>query len=67
MSNAHLKDLDVEIFDDDDFYHQVSLHLLSKCKVFKERHLDMLRVLYFFFPIIQLRVYGREAVAKRNV
>ncbi|KAM3854703.1 protein AATF [Vipera latastei] len=30
MSNAHLKDLDVEIFDDDDFYHQLLRELIER-------------------------------------
>ncbi|XP_034290503.1 protein AATF [Pantherophis guttatus] len=30
MSNAHLKDLDEEIFDDDDFYHQLLRELIER-------------------------------------
>ncbi|XP_020642599.3 protein AATF isoform X3 [Pogona vitticeps] len=30
MSNAHLKDLDKEIFDDDDFYHQLLRELIER-------------------------------------
>ena len=47
QNDVHLKDYDTEIFDDDDFYHQVFYELHS-CNCYVAIAVEKLKLLFYF-------------------